>query len=68
MTAKGESQSSFALFTSAVFRAIGRHGQTAYGALSLARGTHAGGSDAIKIGLIGCGGQRERGRHQRHEH
>lgn len=29
----------------------------AYGALSLARGVHAAGSDVIKIGLIGCGGR-----------
>ena len=32
-------------------------GMAAYGALSLARGAHAAGSDAIKIGLIGCGGR-----------
>ena len=32
-------------------------GAAAYGALSLARGVHAAGSDAIKIGLIGCGGR-----------
>ena len=30
-------------------------GAAACGALSLARGAHAAGSDAIKIGLIGCG-------------
>ena len=32
-------------------------GAAAYGALSLARGAHAAGSDVIKIGLIGCGGR-----------
>jgi predicted dehydrogenase len=32
-------------------------GAAAYGALSLARGAHAAGSDAIKVGLIGCGGR-----------
>ena len=29
----------------------------AFGALSLARGVHAAGSDVIKVGLIGCGGR-----------
>jgi myo-inositol 2-dehydrogenase / D-chiro-inositol 1-dehydrogenase len=32
-------------------------GAAAYGALSLARGVHAAGSDVIKVGLIGCGGR-----------
>ncbi len=32
-------------------------GAAAYGALSLARGAYAAGSDVIKIGLIGCGGR-----------
>ena len=32
-------------------------GAAAFGALSLARGVHAAGSDVIKIGLIGCGGR-----------
>lgn len=32
-------------------------GATAYGAVALARGAHAAGSDTIKIGLIGCGGR-----------
>jgi myo-inositol 2-dehydrogenase / D-chiro-inositol 1-dehydrogenase len=32
-------------------------GAAAYGALSLARGAHAAGSGAIKVGLIGCGGR-----------
>jgi predicted dehydrogenase len=32
-------------------------GAAAYGALSLARGAHAAGSDTIKVGLIGCGGR-----------
>jgi predicted dehydrogenase len=32
-------------------------GAAAYGTLSLARSAHAAGSDAIKVGLIGCGGR-----------
>ncbi len=32
-------------------------GAAAFGALSLARGAHAGGSGIIKVGLIGCGGR-----------
>jgi len=32
-------------------------GAAAYGALSLARGAHAAGSEVIKVGLIGCGGR-----------
>jgi predicted dehydrogenase len=32
-------------------------GAAAYGAVSLARGAHAAGSDVIKVGLIGCGGR-----------
>jgi len=32
-------------------------GTAACGALSLARGAHAAGSDVIKVGLIGCGGR-----------
>ncbi len=56
MTLKNESKSS-CWSRREFLRKSAASGAAAYGAMSLARSAHAAGGDAIKIGLIGCGGR-----------
>ena len=57
MTTNHESQRSSSWSRRQFLQRSAVTGAAALGALSLARGAHAAGSDVIKIGLIGCGGR-----------
>lgn len=55
MTPKRDAQSGSSCSRRDFLQRSAAAGAAAYGALAMARGAHAAGSDVIKIGLIGCG-------------